>query len=84
MTECLLIAFALAGSAVVSGTSVFSKPASCPASQQSSSSSSERGPHGCADVSAILLEGLKAVAWYLLSRDMFRSEATGTAGSRLA
>ncbi|MFZ2077518.1 MAG: hypothetical protein WAV38_12885, partial [Xanthobacteraceae bacterium] len=31
-----------------------------------------------ADASAILLEGLKALAWYFLSPDMFRSEATDT------
>lgn len=31
-----------------------------------------------ADVSALLLEGLKAVAWRILSPDMFRSEATQT------
>jgi hypothetical protein len=31
-----------------------------------------------ADASTILLEGLKVFAWYLLSPDMFRSEATDT------
>jgi hypothetical protein len=31
-----------------------------------------------ADASAILLEGLKVLAWYFLSPDMFRSEATDT------
>src|SRR5438445_10789128 len=31
-----------------------------------------------ADASAILLAGLKALAWYFLSPDMFRSEATDT------
>jgi hypothetical protein len=31
-----------------------------------------------ADASAMLLEGLKVVAWYFLSPDMFRNEAAGT------
>jgi hypothetical protein len=31
--------------------------------------------HLAADASAILLEGLKALAWYFLSPDMLRSEA---------
>ena len=31
-----------------------------------------------ADASAILLAGLKVLAWYFLSPDMFRSEATDT------
>jgi hypothetical protein len=31
-----------------------------------------------ADASAILLEGLKVLAWYFLSPDMVRSEATDT------
>jgi hypothetical protein len=38
-----------------------------------------------ADGSAILLAGLKVIAWYFLSLDMFRSEATDTrTGSRSA
>ena len=31
-----------------------------------------------ADASPILLAGLKVLAWYFLSPDMFRSEATDT------
>jgi hypothetical protein len=43
-----VIAFALAASAVVSGTSAFPKSAPARASQQSTSNGSERSPHGCA------------------------------------
>jgi hypothetical protein len=34
--------------------------------------------HLAADASTILLEELKVFAWYILSPDMFRSEATDT------